>query len=266
MPAPEPIPTRVYTRLLARMRRTHERRRASISVGPPGLGKTTAALRLRQEEPANITITRVAKRALSAPQALVQLHGTLRQLDGCEDSLPTTQLGSMPMVQHRIHVLMERIAGINWTNPNPEDFPPFTVIWDEAQRLTNDAIDALRDFTEPFGQCRGPFPLGMIFIGNEELSFDVRRDGTSLLDAGMASRLLYSERLSYADIERADVDAYLCSLGIEDEEARDTLSSYYVGGRVPCDFRDIADLVDALQDEAAGQPITRETVRVHLLG
>ena len=266
-PAPplpfEPIPTRIHERLLTRFQRTHDKRRASLFVGPAGLGKTTAIHAFRAQHPSSVIVIPVAKRQTTAQQALHQLQRSLSVHTGDADF---TSAFSAVRLQQKVRTLLERYCKPLSKDSSPLSFPLLTVIFDEAQGLTNDALDALRRFNEPFYQCEGPFPIGLILVGNEELSLEVKTDGSTLLNAGMESRLLYSQRLSYADFDRADVDAYLASLGVEDADARDALTDHFTKGRTPADLRKMPDMVDAVRDEAAGAPITRETVRVHLLG
>lgn len=253
------VQTNVLRRLATRMQKTHERRHASIFVGPPGIGKSTAIEAFRIANPGKVVVVRVMKRGVTGPQALQQLLLALRS----RTEQATTYLpNATAQVQHYIAIEIEKIGGGLRRDDRPEAFPLMTVVFDEAQRLTNGAIDALRDYNEPHYLCRGTFPLGMIFVGNEELSLEASNGGASIIDVGMADRLRFSDRLSYDDVERDDLELYVRSLGLTDDGAVSAIVAAFSGPFAQQrSFRRIDYLIDDLRDEAMGAPITQETVR-----
>lgn len=258
------IRTSILDRMVERMKRTHWLRRPSVFVGPPGIGKSTAIEAFRAAHPNEVVVVSVMKRGITGPQALQQLLHALRIKNGN----PATYItNATSQVQQQIAVEIEKVGGGLPRDSRPECFPLLTIVFDEAQRLTNGAIDALRDYNEPHYRCRGAFPLGMIFVGNNELSLKIASDGTSILDAGMGDRLRYSDRLTYDDVERQDIELYVRSLGIEDDGAVNAIVSAFYGPFADQrSFRRIGDLVEELIDEALDEPITRETVRAVLGG
>lgn len=222
------IHTAIVKRLFARMQRTHDRRRASFFVGPAGIGKSTAIEAFRRANLGEVMVVRVLKRGLTGPQALQQLLIALRTRDGRENGYITNATSE---VQRYVALELERAAAGLDRDADPDAFPKLTIVFDEAQRLTNGAIDALRDYNDPHGFCRGLFPLGLIFVGNNELSLHAANGGASLIDEGMADRLLYRERLTYDDVERADLDAFVRSQGVNDNEAVLAIVGTFAGPR-----------------------------------
>ncbi|MBA4050962.1 MAG: hypothetical protein C0472_03585 [Erythrobacter sp.] len=260
--SPQPIKTSIFEHMYERMKRTHWRRRASVFVGPPGIGKSTAIEAFRAKYPQEVVVVSVLKRGITGPQALQQLLQALRTRNGN----PATYItNATSQVQQQIAVEIEKVGGGLPRDTSPERFPLLTIVFDEAQRLTNGAIDALRDYNEPHYRCRGTFPLGLIFVGNNELSLKIASDGNSILDAGMGDRLRYSEHLTYDHVERQDIELYVRSLGVSDDGAVNAIvSAFYGPFGDQRSFRRINDLVEDLVDEALDEPITRDTVRAVL--
>ena len=257
----EPIPTRIFTQMVPRMQRTHERRRASFFVGPPGIGKSTAIAAFADMNPGAVMVTRITKRGVTGPQALQSLLLALRQRAGQETRYVTNATSE---VQRYIAIEIEKAGDGRRRDEAPDLFPKLTIVFDEAQRLTNGAIDALRDWNEPHYFCAGSFPIGMIFVGNNELSLETGRGGTSILDEGMQDRLLYRERLTYEDVDRSDMEDFARSRGIADDGAVNAIGAAFAGPHTQRSFRRLADFIDLLLDEAGDEPLTRETVRTVL--
>jgi hypothetical protein len=258
------IKTSIYQRLITRMEKTHRARRASIFVGPPGIGKSTAITAFKMANPDNVLVIRIMRRGVTRTQVLEQLWLALRARTGREMTYATT---SFARTQHNVDVEIERASNGLRRDDDLEKFPLLTVVFDEAQRLTNDAIDVLRDYNEPHYFCRGTFPLGMIFVGNNELSLSPSDNGMSILDMGMADRLKYADRLSYDDVEKDDIRRFVKAHGVDNEGAVEAVVRFFFGGDgQQRSFRKIADLIDELRDEALDEPITAETVAAVLSG
>jgi hypothetical protein len=258
------IKTSVYQRLISRMEKTHRARRASIFVGPPGIGKSTAITAFKMAYPDNVLVIRVMRRGVTKTQVLEQLWLALRARTGREMTYATT---SFARTQHNVDVEIERAGNGLRRDEELKNFPLLTVVFDEAQRLTNDAIDVLRDYNEPHYSCRGTFPLGMIFVGNNELSLSPSDNGKSIIDIGMADRLKFADRLGYDDVEKDDVRRFVKAHGVDNESAVEAIVRFFFSGDgQQRSFRKIADLIDELRDEALDEPITAETVAAVLSG
>lgn len=256
---PSYLQTNVMRRLVSRMQRTHDRRRASFFVGPPGIGKTTAIEAFRRANPGGVAVVKVMKRGLTGPQALQQLLLGLRSIREAGTGYLTSATSEVQRyVAQEIYKLGNGLA----RDQDPALFPHITMVFDEAQRLTNGAIDALRDYNEPHFLCRGTFPIGMIFVGNNELSLKAENGGASILDEGMADRLLYRDRLTYDDVERADLELFVRSMGVSDCGAVSAIIATFFGQfSQQRSFRRVGDFIDELKDEAMGEPVTASTVR-----
>ncbi len=257
----EPIPTRILTQTVPFMQDTHARRRASFFVGPPGIGKSTAINAFAAANPGEVMVQKISKRGVTGPQALQTLLLALRELSGRETRYVTNATSE---VQRFIGVEIERLGGGRRRDEAPDLFPRLTIVFDEAQRLTNNAIDALRDWNEPHYFCAGTFPIGMIFVGNNELSLEAHKGGTSILDEGMQDRLLYRKRLTYDDVERADIERFCKAEGIDDDGALSAIGAAFAAQHSQRSFRRLADFIVTVHREAGDQPITRETVRTAL--
>lgn len=256
-----PLNTSVLRHLVVRMQRTHDHRRASFFVGPPGIGKTTAIEAFRASNPGAVARVQVTKRGVTGPQALQQLLLALRDITGRHTGYLTN---ATAQVQHYIDLEISQIGNGLRRDEEPDLFPKITVVFDEAQRLTNGAIDALRDYNEPHYYCRGSFPIGMIFVGNNELSLEARGGEGSVLDEGMQDRLLYRDRLTYDDIDRPDVELFVRAKGIQDADALAAIVLAFGPSGQQRSFRRLADFIDEVLDEALGAPVTAEHVRAVL--
>jgi hypothetical protein len=261
VPVSEPIPTRILTQMVPRMQRTHDRRRASFFVGPPGIGKSTAIAAFAAANGDSVMVSRITKRGVTGPQALQSMLLALRARVGHETRYVTNATSE---VQRYIAVEIEKAGYGRRRDEDAALFPKLTIVFDEAQRLTNGAIDALRDWNEPHYYCAGTFPIGMIFVGNNELSLESGRGGTSILDEGMQDRLLYRERLTYEHVDRADLENFARSVGVVDDGAVAAIGAAFAGPDTQRSFRRLADFIDQLFDEAGDAPVTRETVRAVL--
>nr|WP_277991046.1 ATP-binding protein [Sphingomonas panni] len=240
------------------MQDTHARRRASFFVGPPGIGKSTAINAFAAANPGKVMVEKINKRGVTGRQALQTLLLALRQLSDREGNHVSNATGE---VQRQIAVEIERLSGGYRRDDHPELFPKLTIVLDEAQRLTNNAIDALRDWNEPHYFCAGTFPIGMIFVGNNELSLEAGKGGTSILDEGMQDRLLYRKRLTYNDVERADIERFCRVEGIDDDGAVGAIATAFAQQNAQRSFRRLSDFIVTVQRQAGADPVTRDTVR-----
>jgi MoxR-like ATPase len=254
---PEPLDTTVHAFLLSRMQRTHDRRRGSIFVGPAGIGKSTAIEAFRRANAGSVQVVNVMKRGVTANQVLQQLLRALRT----HNSRPSNYISNASeQVIQQISIEIEHAGRGLPRDARPDCFPLLTIVFDEAQRLTNDAMDVLRGYNEKHYICVGTFPIGMIFVGNEKLSLE-DRSGVNLLDEGIWDRFLFREKLSYGLILAGDIALFAKSLGVEDEDAIRLIVRRFSGERVVRSFRQIEGFIDRCIDEACGGPITVDIVR-----
>lgn len=191
------VATSIVGHFIPRMRRAHQRGRIGVFSGPPGIGKSTAIERFRAEEEACVTVVSVppGPRTGLKPVAAVQLAiEALRALDRDRD---TARIPSSYVEQRAaVFNLVCRWAGLDpyrVRRGEPVEHAPLTIIFDEAQNLSREAIEVLR-FANDLKGGYSPFPLGLIFVGNNEFILKSDGRGQSVLSAAVADRALYTRR------------------------------------------------------------------------
>jgi hypothetical protein len=256
------IATSIARRLIVRMHATHERRRIAVFAGPPGIGKTTAIDALNREIPDGIVVVKVARR--NAREVLVLQHvlDAIRRLAGS----PSVHFPSS-LWELRGDIFN---AICCWAGAEPaaarraeysaSDFPKLTIVFDEAQNLSREAIEALRYWNDT-DRCYAPFPLGLVFVGNNEFSLQTDLDGRSVISAAVADRALYVQTFDYSDVIDDDIRLYLEAKGIVDESALSTMARHINERRTSRSFRRIQDLVEELTDASSGESVTVGAVR-----
>ncbi len=256
------IATSIARRLIVRMHAAHDRRRIAVFAGPPGIGKTTAVDALNRELPNGVVVVKVARR--NAREVLVLQH----VLDAIR------RLAGSPSV-HFPSSLWELRGDIfnsicSWAGAEPaaarraeysaSDFPKLTIVFDEAQNLSREAIEALRYWNDT-DRCYAPFPLGLVFVGNNEFSLQTDLDGRSVISAAVADRALYVQTFDYSDVTDDDIRLYLEAKGIVDDIALNTLIRHLNERHASRSFRRTQDLVEELIEAACGKPVNVELVR-----
>jgi DNA transposition AAA+ family ATPase len=132
------VETDIAGRILGALERAHDERLLVTAHGDAGLGKTTAARRYRDRNASTVRYI-VIDEASGATRSVMQLMAA--SLD-----LPTN--GDAPMLAARIR---ERLVGCD-----------FLFIFDEAQHLTDRALNQLRSFYDD-----EDVRLPMAFLGND---------------------------------------------------------------------------------------------------
>jgi MoxR-like ATPase len=256
------VSTSAARRLIARMQATHERRRISVFAGPPGIGKTTAIDQFATRLGRAVAVVKIARR--NARQVLVLQHvlDAVRQLTGERQTHFPSSLWDL---REDLFSCLCRWAGADpqaarRREYEPSGFPPLTLVFDEAQNLSREAIEALRYWNDP-DRCYAPFPLGLLFVGNNEFSLRADVDGQSAISAAIADRALYVQGFEYADLTDDDLLLFLEAHGVTDEGALAEILGQF---RLPLAIRSlrrVEDLLSDLFELAVGQPVTREIVR-----
>jgi DNA transposition AAA+ family ATPase len=262
------VATSIANTLIPRMRRTHERRRIAVFSGPPGIGKSTAIERFRADEDPCVAVVAVppGPRTGLKPVAALQLAiEALRGLDIHGDSgsrIPASyaeQRSAMfNMVCRWAGIDPYRVRRAN----DPVEAASLTIVFDEAQNLSREAIEALRFINDAKGGF-SPFPLGLIFVGNNEFILKSDRFGQSALSDAVADRALFSEAYAYSDVTDDDLILFLEARGLTAPEAL-RLTVRYFASRTNRSFRRVSDLLDELMEEAEGAFITATIARIVL--
>ncbi len=137
-----------------------------------------------------------------------------------------------------------------------------TIVFDEAQNLSREAIEVLR-FANDLHGGYSPFPIGMIFVGNNEFILKSDQRGQSVLSAAVADRALYNETYAYSDVTDDDLALFVEARGLTDPCALNLVIRHFAT-RGDRSFRRVADLLDDLSEEAGGESVTAASVRAVL--
>lgn len=256
------IATSIARRLIARMHAAHDRRRIAVFAGPPGIGKTTAIDALCRELPDGIVVVKVARR--NAREVLVLQH----VLDAIRRHAGSPSVHFPSSVWELRGDVFNAICG--WAGADPaaarraeypiSEFPRLTIVFDEAQNLSREAIESLRYWNDA-DRCYAPFPLGLVFVGNNEFSLQTDLDGRSVISAAVADRALYVQTFDYSDVTDDDLRLFLEARGIEDDLAVDALIRHAHGQHATRSFRRVQNLVDELLEMSSGECLDASMVR-----
>ncbi|HEY3951666.1 ATP-binding protein [Phenylobacterium sp.] len=265
--APELIATSISRTFLPRLRRTHDRRRISVFAGPPGVGKSTSLRVFRAEAPWCIGMVSVPPGPRGGLKPAAVLHLAIEAL--MDLTRPSTLRDRLPSgfteLRHRLFGLVCEWAGLSTYDARRDgvevgEFSPLTLIFDEAQNLSPEAIETLRFLNDAAGGF-SPLPLGLIFVGNNEFVLKSDRSGHSVLSSAVADRALYTETYSYSDVTDDDLALFFEARGIVDPAALRQVIRYFGGGRADRSFRRAADLAAELLEEAGDGQVTEAVAR-----
>jgi hypothetical protein len=255
------VPTSVSRRLIARMEATHQRRRISVFSGPPGIGKTTAIDRFRADNPGAVAVVKVARRPA---KEVVVLQHSLEAVRGLAGSSALAIPSSIWELRGYLFRAFCDWAGIDYAAIRNGEEPAehegrLTLVFDEAQNLSREAIEVLR-FWNDADRCYAPFPIGLIFVGNNE--FALAGSATeSVISAAVADRALYLQSLDYDDVTDDDLRMVLDAHGGLDEGAVAALVRSFGGSRPIRSLRRLIDILEELEVVSVGGRITVPLVR-----
>ena len=258
------IDTTVTRFLFSRIEITHHERAIAVFAGPWGLGKTTAIDHFEEAYRGDCAIIKVDKgnnggvRPIAVLRAVIEAVGTVL---GIRVAVPPSQR-SQPVLEN---MLWNHLA--SWRPPEPwsqverrlGEVRPFTLIFDEAQNLSKDAIEMLRYWND-LDRTKTPFPLGLVFVGNQEFVLKEDATGQSALSGAVRSRALYIEELGFTHVTDDDLTAFARSRGIDDPDANAKFLAYYSQPRVKRDLRAIEAQLLKIRLDAGGEPISAEIV------
>ncbi|MNS48472.1 hypothetical protein D3C72_810460 [compost metagenome] len=226
-PPEEYVATSVSTAVLANANAAHQRQRIAVMSGPPGIGKSKAIEALRKALSGSCVIAKVGGKDIRATAALQAVAIQLRRLSdpGTTSWVPAGRTE----LQRHIFASMCAARGLNSTHAHAgvyqrETFGRMTVVFDEAQSLSRDAIEALRFLSEPDSQ---PIPFGLVFIGNAEFAMAPKGDRKSVLTAAVEDRAAYVEEFHYADVLDDDLILYAEARGVVETATLDAIIDFF---------------------------------------
>lgn len=258
------VSTSVARRLITRMQSTHERRRISVFAGPPGIGKTTAIDEFSRRRIREIVVVKVARR--NAREVLVLQH-TLEALRRLVGSPFEHAPSSVWELRNALFAAACDWAGVEPAYArreqyDPERFGRLSFVFDEAQNLSRDAVEALRYWNDP-DRCYAPFPFGLVFVGNNEFSLADASAQQSVISAAVADRALYLQTFEYDDVVDEDLELFINARGEFDAAAVAAIVRSFHGPRSPRSLRRLSDLLDDLVDTVGGATVSRQDVQRH---
>ena len=139
-------------------------------------------------------------------------------------------------------------------------FPRLTIVFDEAQNLSREAIDGLRYWNDA-DRCYAPFPIAMVFVGNNEFSLSGATASESVISAAVADRALYLQTFNYDDVTDEDLTLFIETQRELDPSALAAVVRAFKTPRAQRSLRRVADLLEDLDEIAGGGEVTAETVR-----
>jgi len=260
----EPVPfveTTVARLMLSRMRMTHEKSAISVFSGPWGIGKTSAIDAFAREFEIECAIVKIEPgsngRGLKSLRMLQLVNESLRVLNRrSERSYPGT---SPYLLRQEVERLLSEWR-YEHIGLNGQLTPAFTLIFDEAQHLSKEAIEQLRFWNDP-DRCSMPFRVGLIFVGNNEFAMQETASGVSVLSGAVRSRLLFEVPLSYEHLTDTDITLILQSRGVTDAAALKEFVAFFSQKRVSRDLRRMDTTLELCMCKADGGPVTGQIVR-----
>lgn len=255
------IETTIARRMMMRMRQTHEEKGITVINGPWGIGKTSAIDAFAREFENQCAIVKVEPAPSSRGlKSLRMLQLVIEALKGVLGRSAGGYPGTSPYLlkQEVERLLMDwQFEHHGLDGPWP---PTFTLIFDEAQYLSKEAIELLRFWNDP-DRCSMPFPIGLVFVGNNEFAMQETAAGVSVLSGAVRSRLTFEVPLSYEDLSETDMTLFLQSRGVHDPTALAEFVSHFSQRRVKRDLRQVEKFITRCHRKADGGAITGQIAR-----
>ena len=255
------LPTTVARLMLSRMRMTHEETGIAVISGPWGIGKTTAIDAFAAEFEDQCAIIKVepgtTRRGASGGKVMQGVVEALRALNG--KPLGTQLSNATWTLRQMIHANLSELFDPDCIQPR------FSLIFDEAQNLSREAIDILR-FWNDRDRTTTPFPVGLIFVGNNEFAMAESLGGESVLSGAVRSRLLFEEQLTYAHVNEADLRLFAQANGLSDHSALNDFVEFFNHSRVKPNLHIAATKLKICRRFAGDEPISHSIVRKVLYG
>jgi hypothetical protein len=248
-----PVETSVVRFIRARLEVTHEERAICVVSGPWGIGKTTAVDCFAREKAGGCIVVKVeqgsSKRGASPVSVLQQSLEALRPHIG---RTPRAALSNAYWsLRQMLYNYLSEWRGQKG-NTGSDQRPLLSLVFDEAQYLSREAIEMLRYWNDA-DRTTTPFPLGLIFVGNSEFALQEDGGGQSVLSGAVRSRALFVEALDYNDVTDDDIVNFMGSRGAYDPDAISLILSYF--------RQNMMRLDDVFRRRCQGSSVTLDVVR-----
>jgi hypothetical protein len=149
------------------------------------------------------------------------------------------------------------------TRHSPDRRPLLSIVFDEGQYLSREAIEMLR-FWNDGDRTTTPFPVGLLFVGNSEFALAEDGSGYSVLSGAVRSRALFVETLEYDDVTDEDIVSFLTSRGPYEPEAVRVVLAYFRQRRVRRDLRNVIRLDEVFRRRSNGRAVSPNIVQAVL--
>lgn len=248
---------------------THLERGICVVSGPWGVGKTTAVdlfAEQKQHECIVVKVERGSSRRGASPIATLQ-----QTLEAIRPYIGRERRASLSnaywTLRHLLHSYLNEWSARWGAEPMERSAskaaPRLTLVFDEAQYLSREAIEMLRYWNDG-DRTVTPFPLGLAFVGNSEFALEESVAGESQLSGAVRSRALFVETLTYDDVTDADLRAVMQARGGYEPDAIAMILSYFSRPRIRRDLRSLIRLDEALRRHDSEGNISANLIRAEL--
>ncbi|MCP3735968.1 ATP-binding protein [Sphingomonas sp. RP10(2022)] len=252
------VETSIARLMRSRLGLTHEECGISVISGPWGVGKTWAIDAFVKEIEFGVAVVKVEPASTKkGATCIMVMQMVLESLSTLLNYREVNHPNSHWILRRSIYNMLNHYRSVTWDR---DDTAQFTFIFDEAQYLSREAIEMLR-FWNDSDRTTTPFPVGLIFVGNNEFALQEDASGESVLSGAVRSRLLFQEFLQYANLGDSDLSLFLQSRGITDPGAIAEFLRYFSSPGRPRDLRYAERQASFFRRRAGDGPVTGEMVR-----
>jgi DNA transposition AAA+ family ATPase len=247
-PRAEIVSTSIYRFLLSRMEAAHRSASMGAFSGPPAIGKTTAARTFISEHWGEAALVTVRFPNAKPVLVLQEVLAAIRRAsdEPAYSHAPSDKRGLQSALAHALDRWQRCVDG-----------RPLTVIFDEDQNLSPEAIEAMRFWND--AAERDLQPLGLVFLGNHQFRLESGADGPSFLSAAVRSRTPYRKTFSYHDLTDDDLTLVIEARGVVDPTTVGLLLSRCRANPINRDLRELGRELEGLREDRPGEPVTAET-------
>jgi hypothetical protein len=248
-----------------RLEVSHQERAICVISGPWGIGKTTAVDSFARGKGGGCIVVKIeqgSSRRGASPVSVLQ-----QTLEAVRPYIGRTPRAALSNAYWSLRQMLYNYLN-DWRcqhgcNTGPDRYPLLSIVFDEGQYLSREAIEMLR-FWNDADRTTTPFPVGLIFIGNSEFALAEDGSGQSVLSGAVRSRALFVETLEYDDVTDDDIVRFITSRGPYEPEAVSLVLSYFRQRRVRRDLRNMMRLDEVFRRRSQGGPVAPDVIRAVL--